>query len=98
MKIAESTASLDYKEEWHDTFTDSPFKKLNYGLKIGATYELRGFQLGVYYNLQLSNMANDGYWNSTRIQMFNQTGDNLMSGYKHRLNSLEIKLGYMFRY
>lgn len=98
VKIAESTASLDYKEEWQDTFTDSPFKKLNYGLKIGATYELRGFQLGVYYNLQLSNMANDGYWNSTRIQMFNQTGDNLMSGYKHRLNSLEIKLGYMFRY
>lgn len=77
----------------------SPYKKFNYGLKAGVTYELRGFQLGLSYNLQLSNMGNDGFWESPRIPVINgQIGENNMSGYKHRIHSLEIKLGYIFRY
>ena len=77
----------------------SPFKRFNYGLKLGVCYELRGFQLGVNYNLMLSNMANKDYWESTRIPiMNNMTGENLMSGYKHKISALEIKLGYVLRY
>lgn len=77
----------------------SPYNHFNYGLKFGVTYELRGFQLGATYNLQLSNMAQDEFWESSRIPIFNgQVGENNMSGYKHRIHSLEIKLGYVFRY
>ena len=36
-----TTTTLEY------TFKDSPYKKLNYGIKLGATYEVRGFQIGV---------------------------------------------------
>jgi hypothetical protein len=77
----------------------SPYKKFNYGLKAGVVYELRGFQLGLYYNLMLSNMGQAGFWEGPRVPIINgQTGSNNMSGYKHRINSLEIKLGYVFRY
>ena len=80
------------------TFDDSPYKRVNFGLHAGVTYELRGFQIGVGYNLQLSNMANAGFWESTRIPVYNTlVGDNNMSGYKHRIHSLEVKLGYVFR-
>ena len=97
-RISEGGSSIATKSEWKDSFKDSPFSKLNYGLKVGAAYEMRGFQLGIYFNYQISNMANKDFWESTRIPLFNQTGQNAISGYKHRLNSLEIKLGYMFRY
>lgn len=88
-----STIRSDY------SFSKSPYSKLNYGLKLGAIYEIHGFQFGVEYNLQLSNMGNKDFWESTRIPIFNnQVGSNKMSGYKHRINYLEIKLGYVFRY
>ena len=78
---------------------ESPYKKFNFGLKAGVTYELRGFQLGLNYSLQLSNMGKDGFWEGLRIPVINgQIGENAMSGYKHRIHSLEIKLGYVFRY
>lgn len=77
----------------------SPYNRFNVGLKAGLTYELRGFQLGVSYGLQLSNMGKKDFWEGTRIPIFNgQTGTNNMSGYKHKIHSLEIKLGYVFRY
>ena len=81
------------------SFKDSPYNKLNYGLKLGITYELQGFQLGIAYSLQLSNMGNDKFWESARVPIVNNiTGENVMSGYKHRIHALEIKLGYVFRY
>lgn len=92
------SGGLGYTYDLEEVFDKSPFKRFNYGLKIGATYEMRGFQFGVTYSLQLSNMANDEFWESERIPLFNQTGANAMSGYKHRLNALEIKVGYVFRY
>ena len=96
---AESGANLGFGLEHPYNFDESPYNKLNYGLKLGATYELRGFQLGVAFNYQLSNMANKKFWESARMPIFNnQVGQNNMSGYKHRLHSLEIKLGYTFRY
>jgi hypothetical protein len=77
----------------------SPYNRFNYGLKAGINYELRGFQLGITYGLQLSNMGKKEFWEGTRIPIFNgQTGTNNMSGYKHRIHTLEIKLGYVFRY
>lgn len=97
-KTSESGSNIANNFGYEDSFEKSPFKRFNYGLKIGVTYELRAFQIGLNYSLQLSNMANDEFWESTRIPMFYQTGDNAMSGYKHRHHALEIKFGYVFRY
>ena len=97
-KTIETSGSIDYGWNEDFVFDESPFKRFNYGLKLGLTYELRGFQLSANYVLQLSNMAKDGFWESTRIPLFVQTGENVMSGYKHRLHALEIKLGYVLRY
>lgn len=78
---------------------NAPYKKFYYGLRTGIVYELHGFQLGINYSLQLSNMGNNEFWESSRIPIFNgQTGVNNMSGYKHKIHSIEIKLGYVFRY
>ena len=97
-KTTETSSSLGYDYELENVFDKSPFKRFNYGLKFGVAYELRGFQLGINYSLQLSNMANDEFWESPRIPLYNQTGENVMSGYKHRIHALEIKLGYVLRY
>jgi len=94
----EGAESLGYKEEWKDTFSSAPYNRLNYGLKAGVVYEIHGFQLGLYFNYQLSNMANDKYWEGNRVLLYNESGQNHMSGYKHKIHSLEIKLGYIFRY
>lgn len=76
----------------------TPFKHLNYGLKAGITYEIKGMQLGINYKLMLSNMANANFWESSRIPALLSKGDNNMSGYKFKINTLEIKLGYILRY
>ena len=95
--VREGIATLGLPEIYSSS--SSPYRRFNYGLKAGVVYELRSFQIGLYYNLQLSNMGNNGFWEGPRIPIFNgQTGANTMSGYKHRINSLEIKLGYVFRY
>ncbi|MCM1313689.1 MAG: PorT family protein [Bacteroides sp.] len=98
-KIVESGAGVGNTNLSEYSFSESPLNRLNYGLKFGAVYELKGFRLGLNYSLMLSNMANKDYWESTRIPVFNgQTGGNNMSGYKQRAHTLEIKLGYVFRY
>lgn len=80
-------------------FSDSPLKRMNYGVKIGVAYEIKGVQIGVNYNLMLSNMANKNFWEGARIPVFNgQQGDNAMSGYKQRISSIEVKIGYVLRY
>lgn len=76
----------------------TPFKHLNYGLKAGITYEIKGMQLGINYKLMLSNMANANFWESSRIPALLSKGANNMSGYKFKINTLEIKLGYILRY
>jgi hypothetical protein len=98
-KTTESGSGLNLNSNSDYDFDSSPYKKFNYGLKFGVAYELRGFQLGIGYSLQLSNMANEDFWESNRVPIFNnQVGANNMSGYKHRVHALEIKLGYIFRY
>ena len=92
-----SGGGLDNKKSYD--FNDSPLKRMNYGLKLGVTYEIKGVQVGVNYNLMLSNMANKSYWEGTRVPVFNgQQGNNAMSGYKQRISSIEVKIGYVLRY
>jgi len=89
---AGQTFNTEYKS------SESPLKRFNMGLKMGVTYELRAFQLSVLYSLQLTNAAKNDFWEGNRVPLFNQYGENHMSGYKQRMHSLEIKLGYVFRY
>ena len=97
-KTANSGADYGFVSGRDYHFDKSPLNRFNYGLKFGVAYELKGFQLGVNYNLMLSNMANKDFWESTRVPAFGLTGDNNMSGYKQRINSIEVKLGYVLRY
>ena len=98
-KIVESGQNLGFTDQKVVTLNDSPLKRLYCGIQAGVVYELRGFQFGVAYNLQLSNIANATFFESGRIPVFsNQSTENNMSGYKHRIHSLELKLGYVFRY
>lgn len=76
----------------------APYKRINLGLRLGVTYEFTGIQVGLAYNYMITNMANKSFWNSRRLPIFGQTSDVLMAGYKHRINTLEIKLGYILRY
>lgn len=79
-------------------FEKSPFKRINYGLKFGLVYELKGFQLGIDYKLQLSNTANPEYYESTRLPIFHDVGKNNMKGYKLKINTLNARVAYVLRY
>ena len=76
----------------------SPYKRLNFGIRMGAAYEYAGVSLGIEYNLMLTNMANKKFWESDRLTIFDQTSGSVMSGYKQRNSYLGIKLAYTFRY
>lgn len=86
----------DFLNEY--TAVAAPYNRVGLGLRVGATYEYAGIQVGVVYTHMLTNMANDSFWNSRRLPIFGQTSDVLMAGYKHRINTLELKVGYIFRY
>lgn len=88
--------SRDFLNEY--TATASPYNRVSLGLRLGVTYEYAGIQLGLAYTQMLTNMANSSFWNSGRLPIFGQTSDVLMAGYKHRINTLELKVGYIFRY
>lgn len=78
-------------------FAGSPLKKFNYGLRLGAAYEISGLSFGLSYTMMLSNMANKNYWENDRWTVLNNS-DTTMKGYKHRINYLEFKLAYTLRY
>ena len=86
----------DFLNEY--TAVAAPYNRVSLGLRVGATYEYAGIQVGVVYTHMLTNMANDSFWNSGRLPIFGQTSDVLIAGYKHRINTLELKVGYIFRY
>ena len=88
----------DNLKEYVNISNKSPLKRVNYGLKFGVVYELKGFQIGANYNMMLSNMANAEYFEGNRLPIQLETGESLMKGYKQRINSIEIKLGYILRY
>ena len=77
----------------------APFNRISLGLRVGVTYEYAGLQFGLTYTCMLTNMANSRFWESKRLPIFDFDGSNvLMAGYKHRINTLELKVGYIFRY
>lgn len=80
------------------SFSSSPFNRLNFGARIGVAYEYAGISLGIEYNMMLTNMANNKFWESDRWSIFDQTANTIMSGYKQNNNYLQIKIGYTFRY
>lgn len=101
---------MKYSETYSDEFLtngvipkdcnleDAPLKKLNFGARLGVSYEYAGISFGMEYNIMLSNAANEKYWNSERWKIFDKGADVLMSGYKQRNNYLSVKIGYTFRY
>ena len=101
---------MKYSETYSDEFLtngvipkdcdleDSPLKKLNFGARLGVSYEYAGISFGMEYNIMLSNAANEKYWKSERWKIFDKGADVLMSGYKQRNNYLSVKIGYTFRY
>lgn len=76
---------------------DSPLKKLNFGARLGVTFEYAGVDIGLEYTYMLSNMANKKFWEGDRWKVFNQDASVLMQGYKEQHHYLGIKLGYTFR-
>ena len=94
----QSFINNDGTDEYVNISEKSPLKRVNYGLKFGVVYELKGFQIGANYNLMLSNMANAEYFEGNRLPILFKTGDSLMKGFKQKINSIEIKLGYILRY
>ncbi len=81
----------------HDTFTESPLHRFNWGLRVGAAYEIAGLSFGLYYTMMLSNMANKGYWENKRWTVLNESNQ-VMTGYKQHIHTLEFKLAYTLRY
>ena len=88
--------NADIKKD--NSFEASPYKRLQFGARIGVTYEYSGISLGIEYNLMLTNLANKKFWEGDRWKVFDQTANTIMSGYKQRNNYLSVKLGYTFRY
>lgn len=81
----------------HDVFTESPLHRFNWGLRAGAAYEIAGLSFGLYYTMMLSNMANDSYWENKRWTVLNESNQ-VMTGYKQHIHTLEFKLAYTLRY
>lgn len=91
------THGFDSPISHKNEFQDSPFKKFNCGLRIGAAYEWAGISFGISYTYMLTNMANKNYWENERWTVLNNSKSN-MKDYQHRLNTLEIKVAYTLRY
>ncbi len=91
------TSGNDALVPHYDTFQESPFNKFNCGLRLGIAYEWAGLSFGISYTQMLTNMANNNYWGNERWTVLN-VSNTTMKGYKHRLNTLELKFAYTLRY
>lgn len=91
------TTGNDADAAHHTEFKDAPFNRFNCGLRVGVAYEWAGISLGLSYTQMLTNMANEGYWENDRWTVLNNSTET-MKGYKHRINSLEVKMAYTLRY
>ena len=56
--------NADIKKD--NSFEASPYKRLQFGARIGVTYEYSGISLGIEYNLMLTNLANKKFWEGDR--------------------------------
>lgn len=80
------------------TLEDSPLKRINFGARVGLSYEYAGISFGVEYNMMISNTANAKFWNGERWMIFDRAADVVMSGYKQHNSYISFKVGYTFRY
>jgi hypothetical protein len=87
-----------YESEYSYNFEKSPFNNINAGISLGTAFEISGFNIGVYYDLGLINIANDEYWSSERMNITRDDAGLRMKNYKHKLNKLQVKIGYIFRW
>ncbi len=87
----EDVTSVEKENIYH--FDEPPLKRLNYGAKIGLTYEYKGFQLGVNCKLAVSFDGELG----VKIRAFSDKYDEYYHHETFVTNMLEIKLGYVFR-
>ena len=85
-------------EPLRSSFAEAPFKRLNFGARLGVAYEYEGISVGLEYNLMLSNMANKKYWEGNRWTIFDNVARDVMKNYKQRNSWLKISIGYTFRY
>ena len=77
---------------------DVPLKRVNFGMRLGVSYEYYGVRIGAEYTYMFTNMANDKYWNGNRWEIFDQHASTLMSGYKQRNHYLGISLSFTLRH
>ena len=91
----EQNNAVNDKSQYFDA---SPFKRLNMGARLGVVYEYKGINLGLEYNYMFTNMANKRYWEGERWNVFDQFDYETMTGYKQYNHTLQIKVGYTFRY
>ncbi len=96
LRMMTSDGNNDYKDT-PSTFDSSPFKRINFGIRIGAGYEYMGISLNLSYQFMVTNMADKKFWDSDRWMVFGR-GSDLMTGYSQRNNLLLVTLGYTFRY
>lgn len=78
-------------------FDSSPYKRVNFGIRLGAGYEYMGISLNVSYQFMITNLGNKRYWDGDRWTVLGNSSE-LMSGYHQRNNLLQMTLGYTFRY
>lgn len=94
-----SSYGADFRTNRYDsTFEDSPYRRLNFGVRFGIAFEFVGISLGIEYKNMFTNMANKNFWEGERWKIFNQDSPTNMSGYCQHNNYLQIKLNYTFRY
>jgi hypothetical protein len=77
----------------------NPFLNLDAGVSFGTVFEYAGINAGVYYDTGLMNIANEDYWKSQRMRM---PGDDIepvsINNYVHKINKLQIRIGYIYRW
>lgn len=100
--ISQKYTTGDCPQYSYDGSTASPLKKFNCQWIIGASFHVSVVKIGVQYNLGISNIANDKYWESgDRVGGLLVGGGPIKSkerinGYKQRLNSFSVSVGVDF--
>lgn len=87
--------NMEFNSE--SSFDNSPYRRVNFGLRAGIGYEYKGISISVSYQWMITNMANRKYWDSDRWAISGNMTE-LMTGYSQHNNLLQITIGYTFRY
>ncbi|MDR2680417.1 MAG: outer membrane beta-barrel protein [Tannerella sp.] len=82
----------------NDKFKNAPLRNIDAGVSVGTVLEFAGINLGVYYDIGMMNMANETYWKSERMRLSLDEERTGMNNYVHKLNKLQIRIGYIYRW